>query len=693
MRLIKALALFFSTSASCHLIAQEVQLTDSIDNPLSPIQINAYFAKRPLLTLTSSAQSIGQDLIASQGNQTLLTAINTVPGIRMEERSPGSYRLAMRGSLIRSPFGIRNAKIYVDEFPLTDAGGNTYLNLLDPASVRGLHIIKGPDGSIYGPNSGGVIQLTPNGFDAHLSSSLAIQGGSFGGFQEQLSTALQPTPNYNFAIDQSFSRSDGYRQNSALNKKTIQTTHRWNYSPSGQLKLLALYANLGYRTPGGLTQAQYDEDPTSARPPAGLNPGAMEQRAGIYNKTFFGGLSNTYELSNYFTHVISLFGSLANVKNPFITNFEKRDENNIGLRSYISYHNEDNEQLQLQFQLGVEGQKGDYKIDNFDNEKGIATHTQNKNRLKNDQHFYFLRGQTLIAKKLTLEASLGLNYNAIKYEEIFPEATERFRKIDFGTTWMPRFGASYLLTHQIAARTSISKGFSAPTIAEIYPSDNEFNANLKPETGTNYEIGLRAESWNRRLIVDAAYYYFRMDDAIIRQIRESGKEYFLNAGKVDQQGIEASILTYLIAPRKQQFIQSLSLGSNMTYNHYRFAQYKVGQDDFSGNKLTATPDWIWVNHVSLTFDKNFGINIMHNFTSSIPLNDANTVYADKYHLLQAKINWTTPLVKGCNLQLFAGVDNLLNEKYSLGNDINAFGGRYFNAAPSRNYYIGFKLMH
>jgi iron complex outermembrane receptor protein len=43
------------------------------------------------------------------------------------------------------------------------------------------------------------------------------------------------------------------------------------------------------------------------------------------------------------------------------------------------------------------------------------------------------------------------------------------------------------------------------------------------------------------------------------------------------------------------------------------------------------------------------------------------------------------------LGLFAGVDNLLNQKYSLGNDLNAFGNRYFNPAPTRNYFGGAKF--
>jgi iron complex outermembrane receptor protein len=40
------------------------------------------------------------------------------------------------------------------------------------------------------------------------------------------------------------------------------------------------------------------------------------------------------------------------------------------------------------------------------------------------------------------------------------------------------------------------------------------------------------------------------------------------------------------------------------------------------------------------------------------------------------------------LDVFAGGDNLFDVKYSLGNDINGFGGRYYNAAPGRNYFVG-----
>jgi iron complex outermembrane receptor protein len=34
------------------------------------------------------------------------------------------------------------------------------------------------------------------------------------------------------------------------------------------------------------------------------------------------------------------------------------------------------------------------------------------------------------------------------------------------------------------------------------------------------------------------------------------------------------------------------------------------------------------------------------------------------------------------------MDNILNEVYSLGNDINAAGNRFYNPAPRRNVFAG-----
>lgn len=671
------------------------QTTDSISakQEINPIHIHAYFSQQPILELTSAAQTINARQIETQQTTTFLPAVNTVAGVRMEERSPGSYRLAMRGSLIRSAFGIRNAKIYMDDFPLTDAGGNTYLNLLDPAAIDAIYIIKGPDGSLYGANSGGVLHIAPNGFNVHKNqSSVLLSGGSFGLFQEQLSVQRKVNDSYSFSFDQSFTRSDGYRDNTALHKKTFQTAHRWKYTSKNEFRLFALYSDLGYRTPGGLTQAQMEENPRMSRPAAGPNPGAKEQQAGIYNKTFYGGIAHQAQLSDRLSHVISVFGSNTDFENPFISNYEYRQEHNLGLRSYFSYRNLDHAKLRWEMQLGFEGQKGWNKIDNYDNEQGVSTHPQAKDNLDNIQSSYFYRAMIKLYERWTMEGSIGLNQSKIDYLQRFPEVTNPSGHIDFGRIWMPRIATSYLIHKRFALRGSISKGYSPPTIAEVRPSDQIINPELKPETGTNYEIGGRIETIGRRLIVDLSLYHYNMKNGIVQQRNDNAEEYYSNAGEMKQKGIEASIWAYLFVPDHERFIHALTLQSSASYNHYRFGNYKIEANDFSGNKITAVPDWVWSNSFIISFPQQFGLNLSHYFTSAMPLNDANSVFSEKFHLIQAKGTWAWTLKNKQQLQLFIGVDNLLNERYSLGNDINAFGNRFFNPAPTRNYYGGMKVI-
>lgn len=675
------------------LYAQEVKNDSLTSYQLETAKVSGYLTEQALLTTAGSVAIVSQKTILNQNSTSLLPSLNTVPGLRMEERSPGSYRLALRGSLIRSPFGIRNVKVYLDEFPMTDAGGNTYLNLLDPASIAQIEVLKGPDGSIFGPNSGGVLLIKPNGFhpDAIPHTTLNLAGGSFGFAQQQLSTLQQVNEKYQFSIDQSFTRSDGYRENSALNKKTIQTAHQWHYKPGAYLKVFALYSDLNYQTPGGLTLKQYQENPRASRPATATAPSAQQQKAAIDNKTVYGGIAHKINISPKLSNTTSVFGSSSKVENPFITNYEFRDEQNLGYRSYFSYESQD--QLNWLVQIGTEGQKGWYDIDNYDNEGGVATNPQAKDKLENWQNFYFARTKIVVAQKWSIEGAIGLNQSQLTYKQLYPQADAQKERISFGTTWMPKIATSYLLTTNLAVRGSLSSGFSAPTLAEVRSSDNSINTTLKAESGYNREIGLRWEWMNRRFITDISYYRYKMNNAIIRQLHADGAEYYQNAGKVNQKGFESSIMGYLLKPSSQRFVQALYINSSITYNHYRFGTYQIGNDKYDNNKLTAVPDWIVVHSLNLSLAHQLGLNLQHNYTSKIPLNDANTAFADAYHLVQAKMHWGFKCSAKLMANIYFGVDNLLNEKYSLGNDINAFGGRYYNAAPTRNFFAGLKLSY
>ena len=132
------------------------QTPDSVKT-LQEVTIRAYEANRPILQVPATVGLVMSSDLERFSNTSLVSAVNNLPGIRMEERSPGSYRFSIRGSSLRSPFGVRNVKVYWNDLPLTDPGGNTYLNQLDANSISQLEIIKGPGSSLYGAGTGDYI--------------------------------------------------------------------------------------------------------------------------------------------------------------------------------------------------------------------------------------------------------------------------------------------------------------------------------------------------------------------------------------------------------------------------------------------------------------------------------------------------------------------------------------------------------
>jgi iron complex outermembrane receptor protein len=657
---------------------------------LKEVSIKAHLTEQPLARLTTSVGVVDSSLLSHTIGTTLLPALNTIPGLRMEERSPGSYRLSIRGSLLRSPFGVRNVKVYFDEMPLTDAGGNTYLNSLDPGSMSNINILKGPDGSLFGANSGGVVMITPNGSGIQKDEvTFGVTRGSFASTHQQFSASYKPSEKYGFSINQAIQDAGGYRENSAMKRNFFQTVQRWNYTPNNELRFVGFYSDLRYRTPGGLTEKQYDEDPKAARPPAGPNPGAVEQKAGIINKTLFGGVVHEMKINNRLKHLFTIFGTHTDFTNPFITNYEIRNENNGGFRTYFNYSSKPSEKLSWQLDGGMELQSGSSTIHNYDNNKGTKGEDQAADALKNGQHFYFARFSSDIHKRLFIEASTSLNYNHFSFRKLYPTEEPSYSKLNFDPEWMPRLAISYLINQEISLRASVARGYSPATTAEVRSSDNIINTDLQAETGWNYETGLRLQNW--LIQADVSIFRYKMKDAIVRQLRENGAELFNNAGGVDQLGLEAAFSTNLINDRESGFIRKAQLSTNLTLSKFKFEDYQSGGNDFSGNKLTGVPSSVLSSYLFAVFPDDLGLFFQHNYTSSIPLNDANTANAKAYHLIQAKVTWTKELSTKTKFQLSLGIDNLLNEKYSLGNDINAFGARYFNSAPTRNYFAEISL--
>ena len=649
---------------------------------LEEVTVNSFHSTVRWKEAPAAVAVIGKEELQRYAPVSFVPVLNTLPGARMEERSPGSYRLSVRGSLLRSPFGVRNVKVYWNQLPLTDGGGNTYLNLVDMNSITGATLLKGPSASMYGAGTGGVLLLNSgNVFTGSNSDQfgIAMTGGSYGLFQQRGSWQ-HSGPAVSSSLQQVHQQADGYRQQSAMRRDAISWQSAWQ-SAHNRLRVLAFYTDLYYQTPGGLTLAQWNTDPTQARPPAGALPGAVQQKAAIYNKTFFAGLQDEFIVNDKFRLAAFVTGSSTRFRNPFITNYEKRNETNLSGGFHIEYHKKGPAGT-FSWITGTEWLYNYSAIDNYGNKAGQSDTIQYRDRVHAFQWSAFSQVSLGIAR-WELAAGVSINEQRFRYRRL--ETIQNDHKTT-GIVAMPRFSVLYKISADLSLYATLARGFSPPSLAELRPSDGNYYGDLKAEQGWNYEIGFKGYLFNQRVSFDISAYYFRLRDAIVRRNNSSGAEYFVNAGGTLQKGAEARF-NYRLLTNGKGWLKTINAWSSYAFQPYYFDAYRQGNTDYSGNPLTGVPQQIIAGGLDMTMSKGFYFNISANLVSSLPLNDANDERAEPYQLLQAKTGYKTQLGRQ-ELHVFAGVDNLLNQRYSLGNDINAAGRRYYNAAATRSFFAG-----
>lgn len=681
----QCLCLCFLLSTAVGVMAQNKLSSTPKDTVkhLQPVTIRGYLSDQPLLNVPASVSAIGKAQLGLQPDNSFVSALNSVPGVRAEERSPGSYRLSIRGSLLRSPFGIRDVKIYYDEIPLTDAGGNSYLNAVDINSINHIEILKGPDGSLFGANSGGVVLLSPVNWRSDSSLvSLGLNGGSYGLIHDN-ATIQQKSGNNLLNLSQGYETYHGYRQNSDMHRQFVQAADQWNYSGKDELRVLGFYSDLHYETPGGLTFAQYQTMPRSARLPTKFVPGAIQQKIAIGTKMLLGGVVNELHINDRLRNVLSVFGTYVDFSNPFITNYEQRYEGTYGLRTYFELNSKPHTDYGWKINLGLEWQQTNSDINNYGNRAGVRDTAQTLDKIHTNQHFFFTRYVFDLYNRWHAEAALSLNFYNYKFRNMYPNAEAGFTNRDFTAQLMPRVALSYDVTNNFIWRASISRGYSTPTTAEIRPTDNVINTGLQAENGWNYETGFRLRNTDQTMFVDASVFYYVLHNAILLHINPDETETYLNSGGTRQPGFELYFSDWLIRQRNTGFLRGLQFNESVTFDKFTFS----GNND--GKQLTGVPGQVFVSSLQLKFPARIYLYLEHNYTARIPLTDANTVFANHYNLVQAKAGWQFVASRKSKFEIYAGVGNLLNEKYSLGNDLNAVGNRYYNPAPLRNYYIGF----
>jgi iron complex outermembrane recepter protein len=303
------------------------------------------------------------------------------------------------------------------------------------------------------------------------------------------------------------------------------------------------------------------------------------------------------------------------------------------------------------------------------------------------QQLIFLQTDFQLPRQFFL--TLGGSLNHLKFSD---ESIAMGTQIDrqFGAEISPRVALLKKVTPLFSVFANVSRGFSPPTIAEALPSAGGFNENLNAERGINYEAGIRGKIAGQ-VAFDLVGYNFQLKDAIVIQRAPDGSEYFVNAGSTSQQGFESTINWHPVLSIER--IKDVKLWASYTRNSFFFGDYIQDGNDYSSNELTGVAPQVFAAGFDFLLQRGLYLNATAHYTDAVPLNDANTAYASAYWLLGTRVGYKKTTGK-LPFEVFAGADNLLDEKYSLGNDLNALGGRFYNAAAPRNYYLGlnFKLL-
>ncbi|HEY4109892.1 TonB-dependent receptor [Puia sp.] len=683
---------FLSLSAQ-HLPASSF-LTDSSDTrPLSEVVVKAYEQNRKLTEVGAPVNIINKAALNRFGNGSILPALNMAPGVRMEERSPGSYRLNIRGSSLRSPFGVRDIKIYWNEIPLTDPGGNTYLNQLGFYNIQSLEIIKGTAGSLYGAGIGGAVLISgmPAVWEKGVSADYTAGNYAYdtkhlatNSFNVDLRTGDNDHRNH-FAY--SHQTSDGYRQQTRMRRDIATWETQIKTSEKQTIHAYMLYGDLYYQTPGGLNQAEYDSNARMARPPVGTQPGAIQAQAAIFQKNFTAGISNEYHFNAHWQNTSSVYGAYTDFTNPGIRVYEYRQEPHFGGRTAFQYKSE----LgigNLQVNFGAEAQKGFFETRDYLNKLGVEGALQTDDKLNNWTWFTFAQADLRMQDGWTLTLGGSFNKSALDITRVssIPPVMVPVR---FDNKFAPRIALLKRITPDISVYASASRGFSTPTVSEIEKSNGVVGPPLQPEDGIDYELGARGSLLNGRLFFDIDAFSFHIRNAIVQRIDSSGVMYSVNAGSTDQHGLE-TFLSYRVIDQPKAFVSDLRVFVSDTWHDFHYSSFIQDTSSFSGHRLPSVPPQLVVTGLDMALRAGLYLNMTYTYSTRVALNDANTAFAGSYSLLGGRLGYRRVLGK-LKFDVYTAVDNAGNTKYSLGNDFNAAAGRYYNVAPGRNYFAGISV--
>jgi len=650
--------------------------SDSVQN-ISDVTVRAFQLNVDWLKAPSSVGTMDSTQLRLKHGLSPAEVFNNVPGVLFESRGvDGSRRISIRGSSLRSAFGVRNVKMYWNGIPITSPDGSTGMEIMDVGLIDHVEIIKGPGASLYGGGMGGVIlaESKPKKNSVSLGTTL----GSWGTVRGRLIANLAGKKG-GVKIGVVLGESSGYRQQEFNGKQQYFVAGNWKLNKANKLFGLFNYYEGNWGLPGALDSAQVADDPRQAVNFALDNNTRVSRkriRAALGHEWKFKGL----ELKN------AVYWNQTTKENPFGTSvffngYKDEAGSGAGGRSSLQLRTHLG-QFQLKPIVGVEYQFDRNTVQEFALIDGVRGEQKYSVQTNSTSLVVFADVQVNFKNWLL---TVGASYNQLNYASSGLK-DDLLQKQSFSPIVAPRFSLARTFFKTFSGFGSYGRGYSPPTIWDLTLVDGSLNTNLQPELGDNFELGVKYRL-ARYIRTQLTGFFLKMENAIVaEQLPTLGFE-LRNSGETQQTGVELSIKIDSLLKGSWNYRMQVSY----VFSDYRFTKYVDEGDNFSGNIFPGIPTHRATVVAELQFPFGMYVSANARYSDRVFMNSENSTQHPAYILLSAKLGYQMLMFEHLGIDVYVLSDNLSNTSYSSFIQLNGFGGRYYNPSSERSFYAGLQV--
>ncbi len=576
-------------------------------------------------------------------------------------------RISIRGFGARSAFGIRGIKLIVDGIPETTPDGQSQLDNLPLGLVSSVEILRGPNANLYGNSSGGVISINTltKSSEKHYRYS-----GIFGAYQYQSlqRTRILDWNSSSLIIHYDKRRSNGYRDQSGYKSNILNLKYINDLDNKNKIVWQINYTDSPYAyDAGGLKLSEVENDRRQARKnnidydtyekvkhlKTGVSWNHKRNENSFFDSYFF------YQKRDFFTKLPFNFGGIISLDRDYYglgTKYTKRyalDNRNRTLVLGLDYLNQSDDRKRYKNDLGV---KGEITFDQIERFKSTGL---------------YMLSQTSYDTGFLLRYGIRYDVNIIRTDSSSSIMLDKLN---------PSIGLSYKVNSNDNIFFSFGTSFETPTLNELSnnPNGEGLNENLKSSSSLNYEIGWRKAVSN--LTLEAIAYVISSENEILPYELEQfpGKNFYQNVGSTSRYGLELN---------SQLSFKGGRINLSYTLSKNKFEDFIIDNNNLADNLIPGIPSQMLDLDLIFKLSRGRSLIISNRLIGERYADNANETLISSYNLLNIK--YSKEIFK--KSEIFLGVNNAFNQEYFDNIRINAFGKRYYEPAPKRNFYFGINL--